>query len=83
MKAFVVVCLCGLSSVMLAAQSKPRAFTDPDGNFQFKYSPVLVQCNLEGTGKGQPFTSVATVLDLSPYRSIRFRDADRLDALMG
>jgi len=53
MKAFVVVCLCGLSSVMLAAQSKPRAFTDPDGNFQFKYSPVLVQCNLEGTGQGQ------------------------------
>lgn len=38
---------------MLAAQSKPRAFTDPDGNFQFKYSSVLVQCNLEGTGQGQ------------------------------
>ena len=42
MKAFVVLCLCGLSSVMLAAQSKPKAFTDPDGIFQFKYSPVPV-----------------------------------------
>ena len=52
MKAFVVVCLCGLSSVMPAAQSKLRTFTSPDTIFQFKYSPVLVQCSLERTEQG-------------------------------
>jgi hypothetical protein len=52
MKAFVVVCLCGLSSVMPAAQSKLGTFTSPDGIFQFKYSSVLVQCSLERTEQG-------------------------------
>jgi hypothetical protein len=52
MKAFVVVCLCGLSWVMPAAQSKLGIFTSPDSIFQFKYSSVLVQCSLEQTERG-------------------------------
>jgi hypothetical protein len=52
MKALVVICLCGLSPVMLAAQSKLRAFTSSDGIFQFKYSSVLAQCSLERTEGG-------------------------------
>jgi hypothetical protein len=52
MKTFVVVCLCGLSSVMPAAQSKLRAFTSPGGIFQFKYSSVLAQCSQERTVQG-------------------------------
>jgi hypothetical protein len=52
MKALVVVCLCGLSSVTLAAQSKLRAFTSSDGIFQFKYSSVLAQCSPERTEGG-------------------------------
>jgi hypothetical protein len=58
MKVFVVVCLCGLSSVMLAAQSKLKAFTSPDGIFQFKHSSVLAQCGLERKEEGLGGSSV-------------------------
>jgi len=43
MKAFIALCLCGLS-IPLPAQTTLRTFTSPDGIFQFKYSDVLVDC---------------------------------------
>jgi hypothetical protein len=58
MKTSIALCLCGLS-IPLPAQTTLRAFTSPDGIFQFKCSDVLVDCvsagkQENGTGSSVP-----------------------------
>src|SRR5579863_5815681 len=43
MKSLIAICICALA-IPLTAQTSLQTFTSPDGDFQFRYSAVLIHC---------------------------------------